>query len=147
MNGRHWIADVVIGTVALAAMPVVWGMSLAPLSLLGQAMPVSLGAPAGVAVMLFVYGISVYAAIRFWTFLVECSELGWRGATPPKKWTTVAVSIFAVVSIASWAVIVERRLALEQSLSIEGPANKPLQPTRAAEPYGQRESAGSGPRG
>ena len=147
MSSRHWITDAAIGTTAFLAMPLVCGLLFAPLALLLQVTPDSVGAPAGVVGMLLIYGISVYATVRLWTFLVEWAELGWRRATPPKRWATVAVSTFAVVSVASWAVVLERRLALEQSLSAEAPANKPLQPTRAAEPHGQREPAGSGPRG
>jgi hypothetical protein len=147
MSSRHWITDAAIGTTAFLAMPLVCGLLFAPLALLLQVIPDSIGAPAGVVGMLLIYGISVYATVRLWTFLVEWSEVGWRRATPPRRWAIVAVSTCAVVSVASWAMILERRLALEQSLSAETPANMPLQPTRAAGPNCQREPAGSGPRG
>lgn len=141
MSSRHWIADAAIGTAAFLAMPLVCGLLFAPLSLLLQVIPDSVGASAGVVVSLLIYGLSVYATVRLWTFLVEWSEVGWRRATPPKRWATVAVATFAIVSLASWTVILERRLALEQSLSAEAPANMPLQPTRAAEPNGKRRAA------
>jgi len=54
----------------------------------------------------------------------------------------------------SWLVVVALPIALATGVGLSvvrwiqgGPPNKPLQPTRAAEPFGQRETARVGPRG
>ncbi len=145
------MSDILIGATALAVAPLMWGMSLAPLSFAGRAIASWFGDPIAALVSLIAHGamlpISIYASVRVWALLAEGAELGWTRVTPIGRRAVAVVAAFSIVSISSWAVVLERRIALEQQPSIQPPANMPLQPTRAAAPNEQREAAGSGPRG
>jgi len=58
------------------------------------------------------------------------------------KWTWALLIAWPFAAVAYYCVVVR-----SDSDSQSAPPNKSLQPTRAAEPNGQRESPGSGPRG
>ena len=131
--------------------PFVWGISIAPLSLAGRTIASWFGDPIAESVSLIAHiamvPIGIFASVRVWALLAESAELGWARATPIGRRSIAAVAAFSIVTVASWAVVIERRMAMEQQLPTQAPANMPLQPTRAAGPREQPEAAVFGPRG